>query len=222
MLRIRATDKMQARNLQPVTNMMKYSQILLGTVIAGLVSAVHAGVVDTVEYATGFFVDTDANKSNSPYLRGYNQDWQWQHNAVTSSFASATLNISAYDVDASSGEVDQIWAMDDGTWKLLGNLSGQNNQWSFSTFTLGSEFYNDINAGLQVKIDISNGATQWVVTLAKSSISTDGAALPSPIPAVPEPETYAMLAAGLAVVGVISRRRKKSSGGYLSSKALGR
>jgi hypothetical protein len=190
---------------------MKLLHTLIAVVTVGLASVAHAGVVDTVQYGTGYFVDTDANKTVSPYLRGANEDWSWQQNPIVGSFANATLNISAYDVDASSGEVDQIWAKDNGTWKLLGNLSGQNNQWSFSTFTLGSEFYNDINAGLEVKIDISHGATKWVVALAKSTIATDGAALPSPIPAVPEPETYVMLSVGLALIGTLSKRNKKQA-----------
>ncbi len=32
--------------------------------------------------------------------------------------------------------------------------------------------------------------------------------LPTPIPGVPEPETYAMLLAGLGVMGAVARRRK--------------
>ena len=49
----------------------------------------------------------------------------------------------------------------------------------------------------------------WIVTLAKSSLSVDGGALPPPVPGVPEPETYAMMLAGLAAVGAIARRRRK-------------
>lgn len=188
---------------------MKFSHFLLGVVATGLMGAAHAGIVDTIQYNSGYFVDTDANKSSSPYYRGENQDWGWTHNAIAGSFASATLNISAYDVDASSGEVDKIWAKNNGNWTLVGSLSGQNNQWSYSTFTLDSQFYDDMATGLEVKIDIDNGSDGWKVVLSKSVIATDGALLPTPVPAVPEPETYALMLAGLGLIGGIARRRKQ-------------
>lgn len=34
---------------------------------------------------------------------------------------------------------------------------------------------------------------------------------PTPVPSIPEPETYALMAAGLAALGVVSRRRQKRS-----------
>ena len=42
------------------------------------------------------------------------------------------------------------------------------------------------------------------------SLTNIGATRPSipPIPVIPEPETYAMLLAGLGVVGAVARRRK--------------
>jgi len=187
---------------------MKLSPLSIAVITSGLMGAAHAGIVDTVQYNTGYFVDTDAHKSSSPYYRGENQDWGWTHNTIAGSFASATLNISAYDVDASSGEVDKIWAKDNGNWTLIGNLSGQNNQWSYTTFTLGSQFYDDMATGLEVKIDIDHGSDGWMVVLSKSVIATDGALLPTPIPAVPEPETYAMMLAGLGLIGSVTRRRK--------------
>jgi hypothetical protein len=155
-------------------------------------------------------VDDDANKYNSPYYRGYGADWGWQHNAVATSFSSASLNISAFDVDAPR-EVDNIYAKDNGVWTLLGSLAGNTDVWAFTNFTLGSNFFDDIATGLEVKMEISRGVGErgWIVTLAKSSLSVDGGGLPPPIPtAVPEPETYAMMLAGLGLMGAVVRRRK--------------
>lgn len=197
---------------------MKIGILALG-MIAGLAfSGVHAATTtDTLQYGSAgtssptYFVDVDSNKSRSPYYRNSSQDWGWTHNAISGSITSASLNISAFDVDAgptSSYELDNIYALDSGTWTLLGSLAGNNNAWAFSTFALGANFYDDIATGLQVKLDIDANRSGWLVTIAKSSLSVDGGGLPPPIPSIPEPETYAMLLAGLGLIGSVARRRK--------------
>ena len=196
---------------------MKIATLVLG-LLAGLAfSGAQAATTDTVQYGSAgtssptYFVDVDANKYSSPYYRGTDLDWGWTHNAIAGTFTSASLNISAFDVDAgptSYYELDNIYAKDNGVWTLIGSLSGNNDQWAFSTFALGANFYDDIATGLQVKIDIDANRSGWLVTLAKSSLSVDGGTLPPPIPSIPEPETYAMLLAGLGLIGGIARRRK--------------
>lgn len=188
---------------------MKYSKLLLAAMAALGFASAHAAV-DTVQYSTGYFVDVDANKYNSPYYRWNGDDWGWQHGAIGGSFATASLNISAFDVDAPS-EVDNIYALDSGTWTLLGSLAGNNDTWAFTSFNLGATFFDDIATGLQVKIGIDTTRAGWAVTLAKSTLTTDGSGLPTPVPTVPEPETYAMLLAGLGLMGAVARRRKAAS-----------
>ena len=166
-----------------------------------------APVTDTVEAPTGFFVPSDAQKGDAPFYRGAGSGWDWTHGMIGGAIASASLNISAYDVDAPD-EVDNIYAMDSGVWTLLGSLAGSNGAWEFTSFMLGANFYDDINAGLQVKIDIDTTGGRWFVTLGKSSLSVDGGTLPPPVPGIPEPETYAMLLAGLAAIGAVARRRQ--------------
>ncbi len=186
---------------------------LLAASLLGLSQAYAVPVTDTRDASNAgpntYFVPTDGQKFESPYYRWNGDDWGWTHGAIGGTITSASLNISAFDVDASQGEVDKIFAMDDGSWVELGSLAGNNDIWAFTNFVLGANFFNDINAGLQVKMAIDTGDDGWAVTLAKSSLSVDGGTLPPPVPGVPEPETYAMMLAGLAAVGAIARRRRK-------------
>lgn len=197
----------------------------LAAMVAGLLlsmgSAAYAVTVTDVQdfsknTSTTYFVDSDGNKYSSPYYRWYNEDWGWKHAAISGSVTSASVNISAFDVDWAYGEVDKVYAYDNGVKTLLGTLTGQDNTWAFTTFDLGSNFFDDINAGLEIFVDIdsTNNYSSWALTLAKSALSIDGGQLPDPDPGpsqpVPEPSTFALL--GLGAAGVLfARRRAKRS-----------
>lgn len=168
-----------------------------------------AATVDTVEAPTGFFVPSDAQKYSAGYWRNGSQDWDWTHNAIAgaSSATAISLLISAFDVDFDSGEIDNIYAKDDGNWVLLGALAGANDVWAFTTFNLTSNLFDDVEDGLQVKIDINAGSGGWLVTLAKSVITVDGGAAPPPTPTVPVPAAGWLLLAGLGGLAALRRKR---------------
>lgn len=179
----------------------------LALALPGFASA--ATVTDVVQASTGYFVPDDTLKYNSPYYRGAYGDWGWTHGAIAAGFATAELLISAFDVDYYSGEYDEIWANDSGTWVSLGNLIGATDAWAYTTFILGANFFDDIAAGLQVRVDIDTGNAGWLVTLSKSVITVDGAAPPPPQPgAVPLPAAGWMLMAGVGGLAALRRRRK--------------
>jgi hypothetical protein len=96
---------------------------------------------------------------------------------------------------------------DGASWLNLGDLVGMNNIWTFTTFDLsGYSWANtQVNAGLQVKLDIDTSGEGWIVTLEESILSVDGGAAT----AVPEPSTLAIFALG--IMGLASRRFKKQS-----------
>jgi hypothetical protein len=186
--------------------------VLAAMAVAG--GAAHASpFTDVVQAPTGYFVPTDAQKYDSPYYRGYGEDWSWTHDPIAGSFSSATLNISAFDVD-SPYEVDEIYAYDNGNPVLLGSLTGLNDTWVYSnTFNLGSNFFDDIAAGLKVSIHIDSFDDGWIVTLGKSALSVDDGGLPPPIPGgggVPEPATWAMMILGFFGLGASVRRRREA------------
>lgn len=190
---------------------MKTLNYFAATAAASILAATGAvAAVDTVEAPTGFFVPSLGLETTSPYYRGFGQDWGWMHGAITDPFTSATLNISAYDVDEESGEVDNIYAYDGETRVLLGSLTGEDDAFSFTEFVLGPEFFDDIMTGLKVEIEI-DVATQgfWLVSLGKSVLTTDGSGPGNPNPGiVPLPAAGWLMIAGIG--GLAALRRKKA------------
>ncbi|MBT9470020.1 MAG: PEPxxWA-CTERM sorting domain-containing protein [Pseudomonadota bacterium] len=169
-----------------------------------------APYTDTVEAPLGYFTPTPADTTNSPYYRGFGQDWGYTHGAIAGAFTTATLNISAFDVDAAQGEIDKIYAYDNGVLTEIGSLAGANDIYSFTNFNLGANFFDDIASGLQVfmKIDVNDDG--WLVSLAKSSLSVDNGSLPNPNPGgVPEPATWAMMIIGFGAVGSMVRNNRR-------------
>lgn len=167
--------------------------------------------------ATEFFVPTDGQKYDQPYYRNRNQDWGWTHNGLAGTFTSMSLEISAFDVDRSSGELDRIEIFNGTTWTAVGDLAGANDVWAFSTFDLAGYSWAQaqVNAGLQLRMNIDVNNAGWIVTLGKSVLSVDGGSqqcVPTPgVPCnpseVPEPGTLALFGLALGGLALTSRRK---------------
>ena len=130
---------------------------------------------------------------------GYD-DFDYQHGAIWGTVpAEATLTVTAKDVDSPDGEVDQIFAfnVDTASWVYLGDLAGTSDTVSDSvfSFSLAPDWHNSIASGLKVSVDRHNVGVFGPISSTVTAV-------------VPEPETYAMLMAGLGAVGFMARRRK--------------
>ena len=178
--------------------------------------------LDTIDASSGqagtFFVPNPGLESQFPYFRYMGEDWEWQHNAIGGTINTATLSISAWDVDNPSSitgradEIDEIQAYNNNTsmWETVGVLAGSTNSFSFTTFDLGASWFDEIAAGLMVQILIDQNNTNfWGVSLAKSVLSIDGAPLPDPNPN-PVPLPAAVWLFGTALLGLVGFGRRKS------------
>lgn len=208
-----------------MTNIFTKSLSALTAAAALMVSAasIAAPITDVQEFsnntATEYFVDQDANKYNSPYYRNQNQDWGWVHNGIAGTFNSIKLDISAFDVDEAQGEYDLIYIYDGASWVSFGNLDGANDVWAFTSFDLTSFSWAQaqVNAGLQIKMNIDANNAGWLVTLGKATLTVDGGnqqCVPTPgVPCTPvsEPGSLPLLGLMLAGLGLIRRTRKKVS-----------
>jgi hypothetical protein len=194
--------------LSGVSSMRKLYMLGMSALAAIAGNTGAQAATDIIQANTGYFLPADTPFNASPYYREGDQDWGWTHHAIGETITSATLNVGAYDVD-SPDEVDNIYALDSGTWVLLGPLTGVNNEYSYSTFDLGANFYDDIAAGLQVKVDIDALDDSWLLTLSKSVLIVNGGDLPPVAPtAAPEPASWAMMLIGFGAMGAAMRRRR--------------
>jgi hypothetical protein len=213
--------------LRVLLNTMKTFKLISLAAAAYLctsIGQVSAMTVDTIDVSSGqantYFVPSLGQEFDSPYFRREGQDWGWQHNAIGAMFATASLSISAWDVDNPStnpnhdDEIDviQAYSTDLAAWVDVGVLAGTSDAFSYTTFNLDNSWFNEIAAGLmvQILIDELDQDNYWGVSLAKSVLSLDGAPLPNPNPgAVPVPAALWLFGTALAGLAGFGRRKQK-------------
>lgn len=183
---------------------------ILAALLASAVAlkAAWIDVIDASDAQAGtYFTPDDASKYNAPYYRWAGEDWDWTHTAYAGSYTTATLSISAFDVDAGSGELDVI-AVVNGAPIVIGSLAGGSDIWSYTSFDV-TALAAQIALGLKVEIRIDENNAGWAVTLAKSVLTLDGATPPPPQPGVPDGgASLILLGLGALGLGLVRRFQK--------------
>jgi hypothetical protein len=189
----------------------KLLSAILAVSLWGIAGQAFSATTDVIAAPTGYFTPDESSTYSSPYYRWAGDDWGWTHNAITETITTATLSISAWDVDAPY-EVDTIyaWSDQDSAYIELGVLQGADDEWGYTTFDLDASWFDEIANGLQVWMEIDTNNGGWAVSLAKSVLSVNGGSVPNPNPnPVPVPAAVWLFGSGL--LGLLGFRRKRAA-----------
>jgi hypothetical protein len=134
--------------------------------------------------------------------------------SATFAGGSATIANDAFGAPGSFTQIITFSGLSTGTYNILGNISGQN--LSFTSVTLDAALWNITNIAFPqanfgialLAVTASQPVTLTVKGTSFASAHYNGTISVTP---VPEPESYAMLLAGLGLMGAIARRRSNKS-----------
>ena len=182
---------------------MKLRQILIATavVVGSFSSAANAAATftDTVtnfDSNHGFWINTDSIGDNlmAPILNSTGSFSQ------TISFTTAVAGNYDFHLETYSNISGLSWALDTNanTGSVSGTAPFYNGQFGNTVFNLGTGNHSLVLTG-DFTHDVNNP---------QSLTGTYYGALT--VAAVPEPESYAMLLAGLGLIGMVTRRRNKA------------
>lgn len=104
---------------------------------------------------------------------GYGDHITATFNVIALPESSVVLTVYANDVDEEAGEIDDVYFIEtDGTEHFLGYLSGQNNVWTTTAFTLNKDWIKVGTSSIRIEPDVNDSG--WMVTVNKAQLVVDG------------------------------------------------
>ena len=204
------------------TRFSKFLAAVVGLTAAGKASAMSVDIIDasnTPGPNSTFFAPAGMHNF-IPFYRYEGEDWTWSHIGTGMDIVSATLSITAWDVDnpavvpaGNDPEIDQIGGFKGGAWTDIGLLEGQSNEFSVTSFVLDSSWFSDIQSGLMLGILIDQDDTDnydggnffYGVSLIQSKLTLEFRT-PAEIPLPAAAWLFGTALLGLA--GIVRRRKR--------------
>jgi len=143
-------------------------------------------VRDTLDYTDNvgngyFFLPPDVTMDHSPYFRMSLEDWDWTHvvkgmvPADANGIQSASLTITAWDVDTEEGEVDIIYANGVRLGTLQGMAPGQERVWTTTVFNLPPSLLQELwrDGEITIFMDIDHDVVGDRVDIGTSTLAVN-------------------------------------------------
>lgn len=182
--------------LQSAATALALSLVMSGSAFAG---SFNLGVI-TSPASVVIGNSTDPDPDQIPVAAGSFSDEYLFSVDVASNYGSANTSISLSGGAAFSSLNSELFVKVDSLWSSLASNTGVN---VFGTW-LTSLTYSELSADpTQYKLVISGGKSSGVAAYG-------GNLTVAPVTPVPEPEIYAMMAAGLGLMGFVARRRQRN------------
>ena len=182
---------------------MKLKQLFLAATIS--IASISSGFAQTTEVLGSGSLSWGANVSKSGITAGVDNIFTFQ----SASASPASFDFQVYSYSNVTGLTATLKNLDlvTNNTVALPFISGSATEWDMEN--LNGQF--TLNPGTHYSLEVAGTFTPWSgASSGTYNVAVAGIAYNPAIAAVPEPETLAMLLAGLGLIGFITRRRQGS------------
>lgn len=187
---------------------MKISILSIAIISAFSTSAVQAGNIDPVMpgHQHAYNPDGEFGTINNPPGQTYYSDFYFTLEKLVELSVSAGVN--SNNAMASNNNTFSLYTYNEPSIMVYGGAQ-MSHVSSISPVLLGNFSYGTLSTPHNFGV-VGPGAYFYELTGSNKGMGTDQVAFQSHVTPVPEPETYAMLFAGLGVLGFVASRRNNN------------